>query len=265
LLDSFSVFLILALGWIAAGAIYGRKLPWGDSKQRFLDLSPGYWREHWKYSQWALATAFALQFSMQIYYWLVAAFLSVTEVARLRATYLLVAPVEQVSIAISLTVLPALAAHFAANRLEDVLSLWKRNALAVVAVTGLFALIVRIAGRAVMHAVYAGKFDGLAPLLYVLALSPIFTGIGGTLVNALNAVEQPKLVFFACLTSGIATFLLGAPLVTRLGLLGAVFGMLASGGSYIAALAVGFLFHVYKPARRAGLSRLSATAGLAHE
>jgi len=107
-----------------------------------------------------------------------AVFLSASEVAKLRATYLLVSPVEQVSIAISFLVLPALARHHAANRLGDLLSLWKRNALAVAGVAGSFALVVRLVGKAIMQVLYGGKFGGLAPLLYMMALTPLLTGIG---------------------------------------------------------------------------------------
>jgi len=264
-LDSFSVYLILAFGWIAAGAVFGRNLALGNPGNSFLKHEPDYWREHWKYSQWALATAFVFQFTTQGYYWLVAAFLSVTDVAELRATYLLVAPVEQVSIAVSLIVLPALATHFAAARLEDLLSLWKRNALFVVCATGSFAIAVRVAGKLAMHVLYAGKFDGAAPLLYMLAVFPTLTGLAGTLVNALNAVEKPRLVFHACVWSSSATFLLGIPLVLRMGLRGAVFGMLLSGGAYVAALSGGFLLHVYKPARIAILSSVPVSSGIAEE
>jgi O-antigen/teichoic acid export membrane protein len=264
-LDIFSVFFILAFGWVVAGVAFGRKLEWGNPEVDFLELEPDYWQEHWKYSRWALATAFAYQLTIQGYYWLVAAFLSVSEVAELRAMYLLVAPVEQVTIAISMIVLPALATRYAANRLGDLVSLWKRNALAVAGLTGLFAAAVYIAGKAVMHILYAGKFDGLAPLLSLLALSPLFTGIGGTLANALNAVEKPKLVFYACLSGGSATFLLGVPMVTHWGLRGAVLGMLLSGGMYTLALATGFCLKVYKPSRRAIRPRVPAAVGVVDE
>jgi O-antigen/teichoic acid export membrane protein len=83
------------------------------------------------------------QFATQGYYWLLAGFLSVKEVGELRALYLLVGPVEQVLVAISFIVLPALAAHYAAKRIGSLLSLWKRYVLATIGLTGLFALGVR--------------------------------------------------------------------------------------------------------------------------
>lgn len=249
-LDSFSAFLILALGWIVAGAAFGRKLAFGNPKQRFHELEPSYWREHWKYTRWVLATAFVYQFATQGYYWLLAGFLSVKEVGELRAMYLLVSPTEQLFAALTFLVLPALASHYAAKRMGNFLFLWKRNVLAVLGVTGLFALGVRIFGTQAMHVLYAGKYDGLAPLLYVLALSPLFMGVGGTMMNALNAAEKPKLVFYGFLCSATATLLLGIPLVIRWGLRGATYGMLLSGATYAAAMTVGFLLNVYSKARR---------------
>ncbi|HEU0046222.1 MAG TPA: hypothetical protein VFQ43_01295, partial [Nitrososphaera sp.] len=56
------------------------------------------------------------------------------------------------------------------------------------------------------------------------------------------ALEKPRLVFYSYLCSGAATFLGGIPLVIHFGLLGAVYGMLLSAGTYMVALAVGFFF-----------------------
>lgn len=263
-LDNFSVYLVLALGWIAAGAAFGRKLAFGKPNQSFLELEPGYWREHWNYTKWVLATAFVFQLTTQGYYWLVAGFLSATEVGELRAMYLIVAPVEQALIAISYVVIPALAADYAANRMLNFLSVWKRYALATVGMTGLFALVVRMLGKPVMHLLYAGRFDGLGSLLFTLALLPLVMGIGSTMAQALNAVERPRLVFFGFLTSGTATFLGGIPLVMHLGLRGAAYGMLLSGGTYTGAMAIGFLSNVYSKARqqRAPISSQNVPQGL---
>jgi O-antigen/teichoic acid export membrane protein len=249
-LDSFSVFLVLAVGWIVAGVAFGRKLGFGNPKRRFHELQPSYWCEHWNYTRWVLATAFVFQFATQGYYWLLAGFLSVKEVGELRAMYILVAPVEQVLVAISFIVLPALASRYAAKRMGSFLCLWKRNVLAVTGVTGLFALSVQVFGKPAMHILYAGKFDGLAPLLYLLAFSPLLIGVGGTMVNGLNAAEKPKLVFYGYLCSATATFLVGVPLVTHWGLRGATYGMLLSGATYAAAMTTGFLLNVYNNTRQ---------------
>jgi O-antigen/teichoic acid export membrane protein len=249
-LNGFSVFAILALGWIAAGLGLRKKLALGGPGQSFLNSEPGYWSEHWKYSKWVFSTAFVFQLTTQGYYWLAAGILSVKQVAELRVIHLLVTPVDQVFIALSYLMIPALAARYASKRIEEFRSLSKRYALGTVTVTALFALSVRLVGRPVMHWLYAGKFDDLAPLLYVLAFLPLLMGIGNALSCALNAVEKPKLVFYAYVCSGAATVFGGIPLVIHFGLPGAVYGMLLSATTYSAAIAVGFLSSVYGKARQ---------------
>jgi O-antigen/teichoic acid export membrane protein len=105
-------------------------------------------------------------------------------------------------------------------------------------VTGGFAACVNLFGKPVMHFLYAGKFDDVAPLLGIIALLPVVTVIGNTMNAALKAVEKPKLVFYAYVCSGSTTVLLGAPLVTHFGLRGAVYGLLLSAAAYTVALAV---------------------------
>jgi len=248
-LNSFSVFSILALGWIVAGAGFMKEIASNKPKKHFLELAPGYWREHWNYTRWSLATAFVFQFTTQGYYWVAPGILSVKQVAELRVMYLLVAPVDQIFIALSYLIIPALAARYASNRKEEFLSISKRYGLATVSATALFVLAVRVVGRPMMHWLYAGKFDDLMPLLYVLAFLPLLMGIGNAMSCALNAAEKPKLVFHAYVCGGAATVIGGIPLVIHFGLLGAVYGMLLSATTYSAALAVGFLPCVYGKAR----------------
>jgi O-antigen/teichoic acid export membrane protein len=243
LLNGFSVFLILALGWIAAGLGLRKKLALGHPAQSFLDSEPGYWNEHWKYSKWVLSSAFVFQLTTQGYYWIVAGFLSVKQVAELRVMQLLVAPIDQVFIALSFLVIPALAARYASHRLDSFLSFSKRYGLAVVSATTLFAFAVRLTGRPVMHWLYAGKFDDLAPLVYILAFLPLVMGIGNVMSNALNAAEKPKLVFYAYVCSGATTVVVGISLVIHFGLRGAVFGLLLSAASYTVAMGLGFFFN----------------------
>ena len=245
-LNGFSVFLILALGWVFAGLAFMRKLPFGKLQSAFLDSEPHYWREHWAYSRWVLATAFVFQFMHQGYYWLVAGFLSVRDVGELKAMYVLIAPVEQVMISLSFLFLPMLAAKYVAQNTDAFLAFWKRYALLVGTLTLMFALCVRAVGSRVIHVLYAGKFDELAPMLFLLALVPLLMGIGNTMSDAIRAAEKPRLVFYAYVSSALATFLLGLPLVRYFGLRGAVYGMLVSGAAYTGTLALAFRLYVHK-------------------
>ena len=248
-LNGFSVFIILALGWIGAAVGVGRKLDLRQPGLSFLDSEPGYWREHWAYSKWIFLSSFVYQFTTQGYYWIVAGFLSVKQVAELRATQMLVTPMDQVFIALSFLVIPALAAQYASNRIGDFLTFARRYGFAVLSATVLFVIAIRIVGKPMMHWLYQGKFDNLVPLLYILAFLPLLIGIGSVMSCALNAAEKPRLVFYAYLSSGATTLFGGIPLVIHLGLRGAVYGLLLSAAAYAAALSVAFRSCFYAKAR----------------
>ena len=130
--------------------------------------------------------------------------------------YLLVGPVEQVFIALSYLIVPALSAHFAAKRMDDFMALWKRCGMATLGISALYAVIVRLVGKRAVHILYAGKYDGLSAYLFVLTLVPLIMWVGGTMGHALNAVERPHSVFWAYVSGGIATFVVGIPLVMHL-------------------------------------------------
>ena len=243
-LDNFSVFLIVAMAWLAAAAVAFPRHASAHSWNSFLATEPGYWREHWKYSRWVLAMTFIFQFMHQGYYWMVAGFLSVPEVGELKAMYLLIAPVELAMISLSFLVLPSLTAKYAGGNRAGFFSLLQRYVCGMLVVAVLFALTVRLAGRFVMHVLYAGKFDSSSRLLFPLALVPLATAVGIALSDALRAAERPRLNFFAYVGSALATVLLGIPLVIHFGLPGAVYGMLLSGAAFAGALALLFWRHI---------------------
>jgi O-antigen/teichoic acid export membrane protein len=248
-LSGFSAFLIAALGWMVAASSMPNELPGKATSENFLDLHPGYWPEHWKYARWVLATALVCQLTSQGYYWLVAGFLSLKDVAALRAMYILVGPVDQLFTALSFLVMPMMALRFASKQMGKLLSLWRTYLLVCVVVTSVFAVLVRIFGGAAIHLIYAGKFDDVSALLSTLALLPLVLGIGSTMNSALKSIEKPNLVLYGYLASGAVTVLGGIPLVIYFGLRGAVYGMLLSAAVYTATLGVGFVAYLHRPYR----------------
>jgi len=105
-----------------------------------------------------------------------------------------------------------------------------------------------------MHILYAGKFDDVAPLLGMLALAAGSDGHRELHECGIQAIEKPKLVFYAYVCGGSTTVLLGAPLVTHFGLRGVVCGLLLSAAAYTVSLTVFFLWIV---SSKAGNARLS--------
>jgi O-antigen/teichoic acid export membrane protein len=244
LLSGFSTFAIAAVAWIAAGAFLARRLPGFSRCEAFYESTPDHWSEHWKYARWVLATAFIVQLTYQGYYWLLAAFISVREVAELRAMQLLVSPVDQICVALDLLVLPVMAFRFASKKHSDLISLWKAFGVVNFSITGAYALAIWLIGRPLMHAAYASKFDDVSALLGPLALLPVIMGIGNSVNVALKSMERPDLVFRAYLASGAATLIVGVPLVRYGGLKGSVYGILVSAGTYTVVMGVSLLLSV---------------------
>ena len=248
-LSGFWAFAIAAVSWCVAGLFVAGELPGKNLTENFLAVEPAYWSEHWKYSRWVFVTALVFQFTTQGYYWLTAGLLSIKEVGDLRAMYNLVLPVDQVFGAMNLLILPMLSFRFTSSGMAGLIPLWRKYCLAWLVVSASFAVILNFLGKRVMHVLYAGKFDDIAALVSILALLPILMGIGNTINAALKAGESFQAVFYAYLTSGATMFFVGVPLVMRWGLRGAVYGMLASAGTYSVALAITF-FIAFRVERR---------------
>jgi O-antigen/teichoic acid export membrane protein len=241
LLNGLSVFLIAAASWIVAGIFMWRELPKMSRTEAFKELESNHRLEHWKYARWVLATALVFQLTNQGYYWLLAGFLSLKEVGDLRAMNILVGPVDQILVALSMLVLPMMAFRYASKQHSRLISLWKTFGLMSFGITLSYAIFIWILAKPLMHSVYVGKFDDVSTWLGTLALLPVVMGIGNSANVALKSIERPDIVLYAYLASGAATFLMGIPLVIHFGLRGAVYGMLVSASVYTITMLVGLV------------------------
>jgi O-antigen/teichoic acid export membrane protein len=251
-LNGFYGFVIAALSWGLAGLALLKELPVTSKSQDFIKIEPTYWSEHWKYSRWVLVTAFVFQLTTQGYFWLVAGLLSVGDVGNLRALYNMVLPLDQLFAAMSLMVLPVMCSRYANQKMAGLVPIWKRYCIAWLAVAAGFVFLIYVSGKSAMHVLYAGRFDNISSLVLIIAFLPVVMGIGHTVNGALKAAEKPNLVLYAYAFSGGATFLMGVPLVSHLGLRGAVYGMLVSGITYTIALLCGLGLLVYQQSRVRG-------------
>jgi O-antigen/teichoic acid export membrane protein len=254
LLSGFSTFIIAAIAWTIAALSLIKELPGVRGGKAFVERTPDHWSEHWKYARWVLATAFIFQLTTQAYYWFLAAFISVKNVAELRAMYMLLGPVDQILIALDLLVLPLMAFKFAAREHSALVTLWKRFGAMTLVLTLAYAVFMWTFGARLMHLLYRGKFDDVSALLATFAILPVIMGVGNTLNVALKSMERPDLVFRSYVASGLTTALVGVPLVRHFGLRGAVYGMLISAGMYTTGMLLGLLQSVRSTSNRISLS-----------
>lgn len=246
-LNGFSVFLTLGSAALLAGTFFFRHYPY-RRHPAFLTAIPNYWREHWGYAKWVMATAVVFQFTNQGYLWLVGAFLSVEEVGELRAAQNITLPMLLAFSSASHVVMPIMAKRFNQDGMAGVIPFFWRT-LALMTGLGLGStLLLWAAGKPIMDLVYSGKYTDAAGLLYVLGLVAVALAIGNVLNDALKASLNPKAVFKGYIAGSVTTLLLGVPLVLKGGLMGAAWGMLVSAIAYGTTLAMSFYF-VSRPTR----------------
>lgn len=247
--NGFSVFLALAMGWLAASPLFFRKYPARPGARRFLSTHPGYWADHWAYARWVLATALVFQLLSQGYLWITGILLSVEDVAQLKAVQNIILPVNLIFISISLLILPRMAAVFQQGKLAGLTPLVWRLLVAVLGASMLFVLFIYAVGSPILDFIYAGKYNASLPLLYIIALTPVALGLGHVFNDTLKAMELPKAVFYAYLCGGLTTLLAGIPLILSFGVTGAAWGMVLSSLVYGVVLG-GYYYYISLFARQ---------------
>lgn len=209
---------MLALGAASVVAL-GASRPAGAAH---APAPPDLVRSHWEYGRWALLTAL-LGWCGNLYYFLLPLRHGLESAAELRALMNFVYPVIQVNQALTLVLLPRWAAHGSrsgfSGSLQRLVGAWAIASLALCAGAA-------VAGPAVMHGVYAGRYDAVAPLLPWAFLLVLPDGIAYMFANGLRATRAPRHVALAAMALPAVVLFPGLPLVLRWGPRGAVAAML---------------------------------------
>ncbi len=183
---------------------------------------PGIVAAHWEYGRWALLTAL-LGWCGNLYYFLLPLRHGLESAAALRALMNFVYPVIQANQALTLLLLPRWAAHPTragfAGSLSRLAWYWTLSSLALCA-GALFG------GPAVVHWVYAGRYDAVAALLPWVFLLVLPDGICYVIANGLRASRAPRLVALAAVALPVVAVFPGIPLTFQWGPRGAVIALL---------------------------------------
>lgn len=127
--------------------------------------------------------------------------------------------------------------------------LWKesnRSAVQIAVLTLTFSLAIFVGGEQVMRILYQGKeFEGLGQTLTVLALAMSVGALGMPASIALATMERPRAIVTVTMVAAVLTIALVSTLMTKWGLLGAAYGMLA--GSIAGAVGRWVAFFVRVP------------------
>lgn len=191
---------------------------------------------HRRYGGWAGATGLLTWIPGQVYYVVLPVAGATAAAGNLRALMNLVLPLMQGYVAISTVLTTALAR--ARSRSPDRFRRIVRVAVLLLGAGAvLYAGMLVVAGPAVMHWLYEGRYDHLAWLLPLVGALPVL-GIGATVIApALRALERPDRVFVAYAVSTAVSLTLGLWLTVRFDVAGAALALAASTAVTTAVLA----------------------------
>jgi O-antigen/teichoic acid export membrane protein len=185
--------------------------------------------DHWRYGRWSVATAGIIWFPGNIYYVLLPIWVGLEGAGALKALLNLAMPALHSISALSLILLPLLVqsrkesgTHAMANTMRSFLALFLFGSTLYLALLwGLRSELFRL--------FYADKYTEYAswPLL-LTGLLPLGACVTNALSNALRAIERPDWVFWCYLGSSMVALLVGIPLMTAIGVAGALLGLLFS-------------------------------------
>ncbi|MCB7128699.1 MAG: polysaccharide biosynthesis C-terminal domain-containing protein [Candidatus Brocadiales bacterium] len=185
--------------------------------------------EHWRYGRWALASAIAMWFPLNIAYLALPAWWGIEETGALRALMNFLNPILQGLGALSLLLVPVLVRHRNGRGIAQVNRTLTRFLALLLGITGAYLLLLLLFRVQMFEILYANKYvehSGLPfILLILLPLAACFTKCFG---SGLRALEQPSKVFRSYAIAAIFAVVLGLPLVKAYGILGASAGLALS-------------------------------------
>ncbi len=227
-LSAFSAFLLMAIGALLTSILSLLRL---KPILRLRKASPSLqetWQQHWNYGRWALATSALLWVPSNIYFPVLSSFSGLARAGELKALINLTLPIANVATALSLlfqTYASRIHHTHGAGRLRT----FAGKVTLLYAAGGVIYWVLLVAFRQqVVHFLYAGNYQDLAPLVPWLAVASILQmSIAGPTIG-LRAMESPASVFVAYCASSAVSFLVGIPLAWRFGVRGVVLAMMAS-------------------------------------
>ena len=185
--------------------------------------------DHWHYGKWLAAASGPYWVTDSIYFLVLPAWAGLAASGGLKALLNIVMPVLQTISALGLLLLPVLVRDRDGGGRRAMKTTMKLAlALFVLASACYLALLWGFRFQ-IFHFLYAGKYTGYAswPLLLV-GLLPFAQSLPVVVGSALSALEQPSLYFWSSVGSATVTLLLGVPLASRLGVGGAIAGLVIS-------------------------------------
>ncbi len=179
---------------------------------------------HWNYGKWILVASLLQWVSMQIYLVFVATKLSFSDGGGYRAIQNFATPIDQVSTAIGLLLIPWVARRYQKNKKSLNLIHWINVILGVIG--GLYLLVIWLVKDSLVNFIYQGKYNEYTWLLpYLIGVPILFSLSKGSQIGT-RIIQRPYLLLISYGVSSIFTLFIGSILIDRYGIFGAAIGRL---------------------------------------
>jgi len=197
--------------------------------------------DHWHYGKWAIAYSVVAWFPDNIYYTFLPARAGLEAAAALRALVNLINPVLHTIIALAAVIVPTLVKHRQRGGAPEMNKTIRGVMWIFLPGSGVYLAILWFSRSLLFRFLYAGKYANYSttPLL-IIGILPVAATAAMILGAGLRALERPDLIFWSYAAATITTVLIGLPLASRMGVLGATAGMMVS--AIIATLMMAYFF-----------------------
>lgn len=183
-------------------------------------------RKHFRYGRWALGTAGLIWLPGNIYFLIMPMSLGLEGTAALRAIMNLILPALNSITALSMLLLPSLSKN------KKNLQQTRKTIITFLSFSVLIStvsyLLLYVFKTDILGFCYNDKYIHLYHLIPWIGILPFFASITCAMGSVLRALERPDKVFWAYLVSTIVTLSLGITFSIKMGIQGAIWGLLVS-------------------------------------
>jgi O-antigen/teichoic acid export membrane protein len=183
---------------------------------------------HWRFGKWLGAAAVGFGVSAYVYFYVAAALLGATASGELKASQLVLGPLNVLLLFLA-TVLPIRLSHTLARAGEAAFRARLRRALLVTApIVALYCLVASVFAAPLLDLLYGGRYQDADTLVVLFALYYLLSYLGQMATATLNARQHTRPVFLANFVGAATAITLVWFFIPAFGTEGAVLGMIAS-------------------------------------
>ena len=205
-------------------------------------------RQNWSYGRWVAGVAILFWLANSLYPSLLGIYTGLEAAATLRAAENLLAPLAHTVAALTTVLLPWVSSRLVTGGADYLRTFVIKASLVAGALAAVYVALLLPSGAIVANLLYGDqRYTGLTVILPVLCATFIIRSVSSLgLVTATKAANFPQFIFVSTVLGAAISVTLGILLVKNYGVLGAVWGQLASVTAQIMLVAFVFPRHVMK-------------------